>query len=126
MKNGLCERSRQRMLFLAICVEELACKPWLHSPYRGGKAGHYGITERVMDGEIRALPVSLHANKDGVSQHLFPLRGPFHCLDPNSRKTTGSKPGPLRPPHMSQWFCCSVIQSHFQQNTSETLNSVIS
>lgn len=57
---------------------------------RGGKAGHYGITERVMDGEIRALSVSLQANKDGVSQHLFPLGGPFHCLDPNSRKTTGS------------------------------------
>lgn len=61
-----------------------------HRPYRGGKAGHYGITERVMDGEIRALPVSLHANKDGVSQHLFPLGGPFHCLDPNSHKTNGS------------------------------------
>lgn len=58
--------------------------------FGGGKADHYGITDRVMDGEIKAMPVSLHVNKDGVSQHLFFPRDPFHCLDPNSRKTTDS------------------------------------
>lgn len=60
--------------------------------FGGGKADHYGITDRVMDGEIKAVPVSLHANKDGVSQHLFPPGDAFHCLDPNSAKQPSASP----------------------------------